>query len=75
MAMLSTLSIGLGISEPADKTGQTLILIGDMAISAYVVYKTVLTGWDATNKLFNIKNYDPLINYNNYMTNPRDYMD
>ena len=75
MAMLSTLSIGLGISEPADKTGQTLILIGDMAISAYVVYKTVLTGWDATNKLFNIKNYDPLMNYNNYMANPRDYMD
>lgn len=75
IAMLSTLSIGLGISEPADKTGQTLILIGDMAISAYVVYKTVLTGWDATNKLFNIKNYDPLINYDNYMANPRDYMD
>ena len=75
MAMLSTLSIGLGFSVSADKTGQALIVLGDMAVSAYVVYKTVLTGWDATNKLFNIKSYDPLINYNKIMANPGDYMD
>ena len=75
MAALSTISIGLGISISADKTGQALITLGDMAVSGYVLYRTVLTGWDTTNKLFNIKNYDPLINYNNIMAKPSDFMD
>ena len=75
LAMLSTLSVGLGISMSADRNGQALIFLGDVAISGYVLYKTILSGWNATNKLFNLKNYDPLINYNDIMEHPRDHMD
>ena len=75
LAMLSTLSIGLGISISADANGQALIFLGDVAVTGYVLYRTVLSGWDATNKLFDFKNYNPLINYNDIMENPRDHMD
>ena len=75
LAMLSTLSVGLGISISADRNGQALILLGDVAITGYVLYKTILSGWNATNKLFDFKSYDPLINYNDIMKNPRNHMD
>ena len=55
--------------------GKALILLGDVAITGYVLYRMVLSGQDATNKLFDFKNYDPLINSNDIMENSRNHMD